>query len=99
MEVEKKDRTARPQRSSRFEVIREKKQRPAEVEEHLGLDRARVQALGYALDGPRGAYTGRVRVVQVFYVNCKRGPCRELDVLDERVASIFLYGVDLPRAW
>lgn len=88
-----------PHNSSRFEVVREKRQGPPQVEEYLGLDRARAQALGYALDGPRGPYSGRVQVAQVIYVCGRRAQRRELDLLDERVASIFLYGVELPRAW
>lgn len=81
-------------------MIRERRDgEPHDVEEHLGLDFARVAALGYALAGRKGPYTSRVRIRQVWLLDSKRGPEREIDDIDERVASIFLYGVTLPKAW
>ena len=92
-----------PKRSARFEVLREKKPGRGEpdVEVHLGLDYARLAALGYALEGPKeGAphYSGRVRIRQVWVTEGVRGPSFDLDVLDESVASRFLYAVEIPRA-
>ncbi|WP_146193603.1 hypothetical protein [Sphingosinicella humi] len=68
------------------------------VQEHYGLDRARLQALGFALDGPDPTFTGRVRVVQVIKNGDKRCAELELDVLDERVAFLVLNQIKLPRA-
>jgi hypothetical protein len=81
-------------------VIRERRDgKPDDLEVHLGLDFARVAALGYALAGRTGPYTSRVRIRQVWLLDSKRGPEVDIDDIDERVASIFLYGVSLPKAW
>lgn len=90
----------RPKRAARFEVIRERRDgEPDDVEVHLGLDFARLAALGYALAGRKGPYTSRVRIRQVWLLDGVRGPELDLDDIDERVASIFMYEVQLPRAW
>lgn len=81
----------------RYEVHRERGRdggaRPPAVEEFYGLDRARIAALGYALDGPTYAgdlFTGEVRVVQVLYSSGVRCRTELIDVVDERVASRLL---------
>ena len=90
----------RPKRSARFEVIRERRDgNPDDVEMHLGLDFARVAALGYALAGRKGPHTSRVRIRQVWMLDGVRGPETYIDDIDERVASIFMYEVKLPKAW
>lgn len=76
-------------------------ERPPLVEEFLGLDRARLAALGYALDGavPTGdRFTGVVEVVRVTIVGGRRAVVETVDVLDERVAFRVLNGLRLPRA-
>src|SRR6476646_6670240 len=88
----------RPKRSARFEVIRERGDgKPDDIELHLGLDFARVAALSYALAGRKGPYTSRVRIRQIWMLDGVRGPECDLDDIDERVASIFLYDVKLPK--
>ena len=71
------------------------------MEEFHGLDRARLAALSFALDGPTvtgDRFTGTVRVVQVI-AGGGRAPAPSLiDVIDERVASRLLNEVRLPRA-
>jgi hypothetical protein len=75
--------------------------RPALVEEFYGLDRARLAALAYALDGATvtgDRFTGRVSIVQVLNrgnVCCRTMP---IDELDERVAFRLLNEVALPKA-
>jgi hypothetical protein len=100
-------------RTVRYEVHREREDtcegrqtvpRPPIVEEFLGLDRARIAALGYALDGPAqdGNLTGVVRIVLKLYSHGhgdRRLDRQELiDVIDERVACRLLNEVRLPRA-
>ncbi len=75
--------------------------RPPIVETHLGLDRARIAALGYALDGPTAAsdrFTGRVQVRRVFMVGSIRVSEATVDLFDERVAFRLLNELVLPRA-
>lgn len=76
-------------------------ERPPLVEEFLGLDRARLAALGYALDGPTSIgdrFTGEIRIVQVVrHLGAVRR--REVvDEIDERVATRLLNEVRIPRA-
>ncbi|OYW45914.1 MAG: hypothetical protein B7Z08_04815 [Sphingomonadales bacterium 32-68-7] len=77
-------------------------QRPPLTEEFLALDRARIAALAYALDGPAqdGGITGEVRIVQKLYSAGGARVEREttIDVIDERVAVRLLNEVRLPRA-
>lgn len=94
-----------PQKLIRYEVRRERRyDKPPQVDEHLGLDRARVVALGYALDGPSEApdfFTGRVEVVKVIRCQSASGFASTsalMDRLDEAGASVFLNSVELPRA-
>ena len=70
------------------------------VEVFRGLDRARLAALGYALDGPTSTgdrFTGVIEIIRVL-----RSPTREaknlVDVIDERVATRLLNEIQLPRA-
>lgn len=75
--------------------------RPPIVQEFLGLDRARLAALGYALDGSTAVgdrFTGTVQALQVIY--CGGRPARPelIDVIDERVAFRLLTETRLPRA-
>ncbi len=90
----------------RFEVRRAREpgvrgaERPPTVEEFLGLDRARLAALGYALDGPTHTgerYTGELSIVLVAYVAGARVTEEEVDRLDERVAFRVLNELRLPR--
>lgn len=71
------------------------------VEQFPGLDRARLAALGYALDGSTvdsPFYTGRIEIVRVMSVS-ERVIGRDLvDVLDERVAFRVLNELSLPHA-
>lgn len=98
-------------RTVRYEVHRarsdtrdgkEALQRPPLVEEFLALDRARIAALGYALDGPAqdGGITGEVRIVQKLYADGGTRIEREqlIDVIDERVACRLLNEVRFPTA-
>ncbi len=75
--------------------------RPPLVEEFGGLDRARIAALGYALDGPTSTgdrLTGRVEVYRLRFLG-ERLLGRDLvDVLDERVAFRVLNELSLPHA-
>jgi hypothetical protein len=91
----------------RYEVHREREpgqmgvERPPITEEFYGLDRARIAALGYALDGPTSTgdrLTGVVRIEMV--LSNPRGVARRtlIDVIDERVAWRVLNEVQLPRA-
>ena len=93
--------------SVRYEVHREREPgqrgapRPPVVEEFYGLDRARIAALSYALDGSTIAgdrFTGTVRVFQVFSGGGRARAPSLVDVIDERVASRLLNEVRLPRA-
>lgn len=71
------------------------------VEEYMGLDRARLAAFGYALDGSTSTgeqYTGVVSIMEVFYVNLRRLRDTVIDVIDERVAFRLLNELKLPRA-
>lgn len=75
--------------------------RPPLVEEFYGLDRARLAALGYGLEGPTGIgdrFTGLINVVQVFYTSGIRCRSEIVDEVDERVASRLLNEVRFPRA-
>ena len=77
------------------------RERTAEVEAFPGLDRARLAALGYALDGPTSTgerFTGRVEVHRVLEVGEKRVSTALVDLLDERVACRVLNELALPRA-
>lgn len=101
--------TANPTREQRttYEVRRAREpgdkgiERSSIVEEFAGLDRARLAALGYALDGPSSKgdrFTGRVEVHQLFLVSGKVVNRSIVDVLDERVAFRMLNELALPRA-
>lgn len=71
------------------------------IEEFMGLDRARLAALAYALDGPvsmADPFTGRVEVHRVLYVGGRRINTALIDVLDERVAFRVLNELVLPHA-
>lgn len=90
----------------RYEVRRSREpglrgaERPPAVEEFLGLDRARLAALGYALDGPTYTgerFTGELSIVRVAYVSGARMTEEEVDRLDERVAFRVLNELRLPR--
>lgn len=75
--------------------------RQSVVEGFYGLDRARLAALGYALDGPTpngDRFTGTIHVVQVIYVSGARCKSQVVDEVDERVASRLLNEVRLPNA-
>lgn len=76
-------------------------QRPPTVEAFGGLDRARLAALGYALDGPTTSgesHTGRVEVIRAIYRGTTRMHQTTVDVIDERVAFRVLNELDLPNA-
>lgn len=71
------------------------------IEVFSGLDRARIAALGYALDGPTASgdrFTGRVEIHKAFHVGSERLSRTLVDVLDERVAFRLLNELALPRA-
>lgn len=71
------------------------------VEEYGGLDRARLAALGYALDGATTTterLSGRVGVLRVFYSGGVRINETLVDILDERVAFRVLNELSLPHA-
>jgi hypothetical protein len=95
----------------RYEVHREREDswqgkqtvpRPPIIEKFYGLDRARLAALGHALDGPsqKGGITGVVRVYQKLYSagGDRLGRQDLIDVIDERVAFRLLNELRLPRA-
>ena len=101
--------TANPNQEQRteYEVLRAREfgqkgvERASVVETFAGLDRARLAALGYALDGPISTgdrLTGRVEIHRVFYVAGKRVNKSLVDVLDERVLFRLLNEGDLPHA-
>lgn len=90
----------------RYEVHRECEDgrgglpRPPVVEEFFGLDRARLAALGYALDGPAATgerFSGTVRIYQALCVGTAAGTRTLIDVIDERVAFRLLNETRLPR--
>ncbi|HEV2080604.1 MAG TPA: hypothetical protein VGR19_12000 [Allosphingosinicella sp.] len=91
----------------RYEVHREREpgrkgaERQPLVEEFYGLDRARIAALGFALDGPTmtgDRFTGLVRVYQAMHLDDSRTRRSLVDVIDERLASRLLNETRLPRA-
>jgi hypothetical protein len=91
----------------RYEVHRECEpgrngaERQPVVESFYGLDRARLAALGFALDGPTrtgDSFTGVVRVYQAMHIDEHRAKRTLIDVIDERVASRLLNEARLPRA-
>lgn len=90
------------ERIIRYEVRRERETGTAPViEQFLGLDRARLAALSYALDGPTYTderFTGQLTVQRVTYVQGKACHSELIDVLDERVAFRVLNEIRLPRA-
>ncbi|MFN3631139.1 MAG: hypothetical protein ACK4XK_13960 [Casimicrobiaceae bacterium] len=99
--------TSGNERGTTFEVHRLREPgeygaaRPPLIEVFAGLDRARIAALGYALDGPTAAgdrFTGRVRVFRVFRIGGDRVNETLVDDLDERVAFRVLNELALPRA-
>ena len=101
--------TVNPTREQRttYEVIRARepgeggKERGPAVEQFAGLDRARLAALGYALDGPTSTgerFTGRVEVHRLVLVSGNVVNRSVVDVLDERVAFRLLNELALPRA-
>lgn len=71
------------------------------IEEFMGLDRARLAALGYALDGPTSTgqrFSDVISIMEVFYVNVRRLRTTPVDVIDERVAFRLLNKLKLPKA-
>lgn len=92
----------------RYEVRRERSAgregaaRPPAVEVFLSLDRARLAALGYALDGVTTStgdrFTGVVQIVMVVRASAGEVGRRVIDVIDERVAFRLLNDVRLPQA-
>lgn len=71
------------------------------VEEYFALDRARLAALGYALDGPTyngDRFSGRLTIHRITSVQGKVCLSELIDVIDERVAFRLLHEVRLPRA-
>lgn len=75
--------------------------RPPLVEEFRGLDRARLAALGYALDGPSTTgqrFTGTISIYRVSSIGGRRINSELVDVIDERVAFRVLNELTLPRA-
>lgn len=86
----------------RYEVHRMREHRgETAAEEFNGLDRARLAALGYALDGPTTmgqCYSGLVQIRQVFYLSGVMCRTELIDEVDERVALRLLNEVTLPRA-
>jgi hypothetical protein len=106
--------TRGPKRFFRYEVRRErlpgKYGVPAapHVEEFLSLDRARLAALGYGLDGESGTtgerFMGVVRIFEVHYARCGAGGGQvervqevEVDAIDERVAWYVTNWMTIPR--
>ena len=89
------------ERVIRYEVRREREIVNAPVIEHfLGLDRARIAALSYALDGPTyngKRFTGQLTVQRVTYIQGKVCLSELIDVIDERVAFRLLHEMRLPR--
>lgn len=102
------------ERTVRYEVRRERLPGkggvpvPPHVEEFLGLDRARLAALGYGLDGESGTtgerFTGIVRIFAVHFVRRGQGGGRveriqevEVDAIDERVAWYVTNWMTIPR--
>lgn len=76
-------------------------ERPPVIEEFYGLDRARLAALGYALDGPAASVERFTGVLQVVQVMSHSGTVRRhdlIDVIDERVAARLLNEVRIPHA-
>lgn len=75
--------------------------RPPLVEDHGGLDRARLAAMAYALDGPTATgdqFTGTVEVHRVVKSGDRTVRTELVDVIDERVAFRVLNELELPRA-
>lgn len=71
------------------------------IEKFHGLDRARLAALGYALDGPTSTddrFTGTVRIYRLMAIGETRVKTELVDVLDERVAFRLLNELSFPRA-
>lgn len=71
------------------------------IEEFGGLDRARLAALGYALDGPTTTgerFTGTVEIHRITYIGDRIVNSTPIDVFDERVAFRVLNELSLPRA-
>ena len=71
------------------------------VETFHGLDRARLAALGYALDGPESPDKSSNGTIEIWRIRCYFGEVIGedlVDVVDERVAFRFLNDIDLPRA-
>lgn len=71
------------------------------VERYFGLDRARIAALGYALDGPTSSgerFTGEVTVVRITHIGGRPDREEVVDQIDERVAFRLLNELRLPRA-
>ena len=88
-----------------FQVVRERaagdrgKPREPLVEEFGGLDRARLAALGYALDSfsvKGDCFTGIVRVRRQLLYGDRLLAEEEIDVIDERVAFRVLHEMRLP---
>ena len=70
------------------------------VASYLGLDRARLAALGWALEGQSmidECFTGIVSIYKVGGFNGRRSAAELVDVIDERVAFRVLNELALPR--
>ena len=71
------------------------------VESFDGLDRSRLAALSYALDGPTSTgdrFSGLVEVYRILRLGEKRADQQLVDAIDERVAFRLLNEIVLPRA-
>lgn len=71
------------------------------VEHFNGLDRARLAAFGWALDGPTVTgelFTGIVEIYEVAYVSGQVVRRELVDRVDERVAHRLLNELRLPKA-
>lgn len=95
-----------PDCRTRYEVHREHQKGTqsgvagTDREEFLGLDRARIAALSYALDGPiqEGRYTGKVSIRRLMYIGDRKVNAELVDVFDERVAHRLLNELEFPKA-
>ncbi|WP_100259717.1 hypothetical protein [Qipengyuania seohaensis] len=95
-----------PDCRTRYEVHREHQKGTqigvagTEVEEFFGLDRARIAALTYALDGPQQErrLTGNVSIRRLMYIGQRKVKDELVDVLDERVAHRLLNELTFPRS-
>ncbi len=95
--------TGMDQHRTVYEVHREREGfgKPPIIETHMGLDRARIAALAYALDGPVATgdrLSGTVTIHCNFCINDRVVRSEVVDVIDERVAFRVLNELRLPKA-